>query len=563
MSHKESERQSIPKSIRFEVFKRDKFTCQYCGRKAPDIILQIDHIIPVSKGGTNDLLNLIISCVDCNLGKSNRTLADTTIIDRKRSQMEELQDRREQIEMMMEWQRGLVALDQYLIEQLAEFWSELIESYSLTEYGKNSLKKLLRQYNPDDVMEAMRIAAKQYLQYKDDKPTEESVTQAWSKIGGICKLKKIEQNKPYMRHLFYIRGILRKRLHYVNEWLCIKLLEEAYQCGADIENMKNHACKVRNWTQWRQDIETFIQSTEEDNNNSDLFVQESPPPIEKYRETSADRETIIQVFEQCKNLELEMNFPAIAEVLNKFLGFINDKSLILYAEKHWFMVYENRKFTFNDSAYKARQEKHREVLEICLEAEQAGKFEVIADQLNNYLSYDPKSATWFIENFPGWCLTFDNGKFTIDEAAAAEIRHNIEVVNKVFEMCDFYAQQKDYSLVAEICNTYLDPEASNIEQMLNSVAHWFITVEYDQFIVDYDRLTELFNNRYNHWRIDYENKCIYTLDSTDEYSIGFETFQTDAQKQRWIQHLSQKSWSSPEMLAELTEIFECTFSVSR
>src|SRR6476469_8331896 len=131
MSPNSFERQPISKSIRFEVFKRDKFTCQYCGRKSPDIVLQIDHISPVSKGGTNDLLNLITSCIDCNLGKSNRTLADNTIIDRKRSQMEELQERREQIEMMMDWQKGLVELDQYLVEKVAEFWSELVEPYSL------------------------------------------------------------------------------------------------------------------------------------------------------------------------------------------------------------------------------------------------------------------------------------------------------------------------------------------------------------------------------------------------------------------------------------------------
>lgn len=49
-------RKSISKKLRFEVFKRDKFTCQYCGRKAPDVVLQIDHISPVSKGGKNVLI---------------------------------------------------------------------------------------------------------------------------------------------------------------------------------------------------------------------------------------------------------------------------------------------------------------------------------------------------------------------------------------------------------------------------------------------------------------------------------------------------------------------------
>ena len=62
------------KKKRWEVFKRDKFTCQYCGRFAPNVILHVDHIVPKSKGGKNDLNNLIAACEDCNYGKSDDTV---------------------------------------------------------------------------------------------------------------------------------------------------------------------------------------------------------------------------------------------------------------------------------------------------------------------------------------------------------------------------------------------------------------------------------------------------------------------------------------------------------
>ena len=42
-----SKRKSLSKKIRFEVFKRDKFTCQYCGKTAPNVVLEVDHIEPV------------------------------------------------------------------------------------------------------------------------------------------------------------------------------------------------------------------------------------------------------------------------------------------------------------------------------------------------------------------------------------------------------------------------------------------------------------------------------------------------------------------------------------
>ncbi len=63
-----------PKKMRFDVLHRDKFTCRYCGRSAPDVILQVDHIFPKSKGGSNTLENLITSCVDCNIGKKDMIL---------------------------------------------------------------------------------------------------------------------------------------------------------------------------------------------------------------------------------------------------------------------------------------------------------------------------------------------------------------------------------------------------------------------------------------------------------------------------------------------------------
>src|SRR4051812_7427688 len=59
-------RKGISKTVRFEVFKRDSFACVYCGRSAPEVILHIDHINPVSKGGDNDILNLRTACEDCN-----------------------------------------------------------------------------------------------------------------------------------------------------------------------------------------------------------------------------------------------------------------------------------------------------------------------------------------------------------------------------------------------------------------------------------------------------------------------------------------------------------------
>lgn len=67
-------RKSITKSVRFAVFARDGFTCKYCGRQSDEVKLVIDHIEPVSKGGTNTESNLITSCESCNQGKAAKII---------------------------------------------------------------------------------------------------------------------------------------------------------------------------------------------------------------------------------------------------------------------------------------------------------------------------------------------------------------------------------------------------------------------------------------------------------------------------------------------------------
>lgn len=67
---------AISVRTRFEVFKRDEFTCQYCGRKSPEVVLEVDHIQPRAAGGGDDPINLRTSCWECNSGKSDKPLSE-------------------------------------------------------------------------------------------------------------------------------------------------------------------------------------------------------------------------------------------------------------------------------------------------------------------------------------------------------------------------------------------------------------------------------------------------------------------------------------------------------
>jgi hypothetical protein len=67
--------------VRYEVLRRDNYTCRYCGASAPDTKLEVDHVVPRALGGTDDPTNLVAACIDCNAGKASTPPAAATVAD--------------------------------------------------------------------------------------------------------------------------------------------------------------------------------------------------------------------------------------------------------------------------------------------------------------------------------------------------------------------------------------------------------------------------------------------------------------------------------------------------
>jgi 5-methylcytosine-specific restriction endonuclease McrA len=61
-----------PAFTRFNVFLRDRFTCQYCAERFPTQELTFDHVVPRSRGGRTTWTNVVAACSSCNLLKGNR-----------------------------------------------------------------------------------------------------------------------------------------------------------------------------------------------------------------------------------------------------------------------------------------------------------------------------------------------------------------------------------------------------------------------------------------------------------------------------------------------------------
>ena len=247
-----TERKPLPKKIRFEVFKRDSFTCQYCGQQAPDVVLHVDHIDPVALGGGNEMINLITSCAGCNGGKSATPLDDNTVLAKQRAQLVELNERREQLELMLEWRSGMRDLRDMELQAAQDHFEFVFEGYSIQkEASVNVLRKLLKEFGLRTVMDAMDAG---FLSYCVPVADAESINRAWVKLGGICRNLKT----PDEQGIRYARGILRRRVDYVDEAWAMRILRRAKSLGASDDHMQEIAARASSWTRWRHAMEDLI-----------------------------------------------------------------------------------------------------------------------------------------------------------------------------------------------------------------------------------------------------------------------------------------------------------------
>lgn len=189
------ERKPIPKKLRFEVFKRDRFACQYCGRMSPDVILEVDHIKPVVEGGENDILNLVTACRDCNRGKGKTQLCDDTVIKKQQKQLIELAEKKEQNDMMILWKKELLKITEDQIDSINDLVFS-ITGWELSNVGKRDIRKYLKEFSFQEVYDATETS---FGHYYDDTSTDQHASKSFnlalSKIGGICyNNRKVREN---------------------------------------------------------------------------------------------------------------------------------------------------------------------------------------------------------------------------------------------------------------------------------------------------------------------------------------------------------------------------------
>ena len=144
--------------VRFEVFKRDSFQCRYCGKTSPSVVLEVDHVVPICEGGSDDPMNLVTSCWDCNHGKAGVLLSDVLCGE----------DPHDRAVLLLETERQLREYNAVLEElrlkredtadELLDWWCERVGSNGVRDRHFSWLRNELRNTAAEIIRDAMQVA---------------------------------------------------------------------------------------------------------------------------------------------------------------------------------------------------------------------------------------------------------------------------------------------------------------------------------------------------------------------------------------------------------------------
>ena len=153
-------RKAISTKTRFDIFKRDSFTCQYCGATPPAVILHIDHVLAVANGGENETGNLVTSCSDCNLGKGARPLASIP-----QSLQDKAAETTEREAQLLAYQKLLKAKARRVkseVDQVCAIYSRYDPGFTLNEKARVSVKMFIAKLGLYPCLDSMESSCSRW-----------------------------------------------------------------------------------------------------------------------------------------------------------------------------------------------------------------------------------------------------------------------------------------------------------------------------------------------------------------------------------------------------------------
>ncbi|MCK4859948.1 MAG: HNH endonuclease [Candidatus Omnitrophica bacterium] len=171
---------SIKKTVRFEVFKRDGFQCIYCGQTPPAVVLEVDHIEPKSKGGSDDINNLVTACFDCNRGKRNVPLYKIpTGLSKQAEVLGEKEEQLKEYQKLLKKIRTRIKLN---VRDISQIYKNQYQGWRFSDSFKRITLERFLSLLPKQEIEDSLVLAIQKLPNDKDRVIQYFCGICWNKI---------------------------------------------------------------------------------------------------------------------------------------------------------------------------------------------------------------------------------------------------------------------------------------------------------------------------------------------------------------------------------------------
>lgn len=253
---------NLSPSLRRIILERDEFTCTECGQQVPKVLLYIDMILSpetedafAGQPEEDKYTCLCESCYKQAHGHLQFKAATRTA------------ERRQQLEMMVEWRRENRCLASDANAYLIDYINGKIEPYSLTKQGAQNVRKAIRKSNFTTALDAIDETFDHYVTYdKGEDINKASVDEFLSKIGGYLYINSLP---PVEKEMYHILNSCKSRFRWWDQQTAKGLVlnyidalrEQGWSEDRILEDLKTELLRAsneqRNWSQWTDLLEKW------------------------------------------------------------------------------------------------------------------------------------------------------------------------------------------------------------------------------------------------------------------------------------------------------------------
>jgi hypothetical protein len=247
------------KRIKYEVFEKDSFKCQFCGKGVPLVTLQLIRIQDTQQN--DEWLDTAFLSTSCKICEKKKSGVDEKILNNGYLSIDELEERLQQLKMLINWRRGMLNIRKQQLANLVSYWEKKLPGFSVDNDQKKFMATYISKYSSDEIKSAMDMAVDKFIKYSDDGILDKnSIRTAFAKIPDICLTKTEIVSTHESDGLQRIHDQLKSNIdgffdsRRANQWLSY-----ARSWEVQIEDLYKMATSVRSWTQFSVNIDNMVE----------------------------------------------------------------------------------------------------------------------------------------------------------------------------------------------------------------------------------------------------------------------------------------------------------------